>query len=104
MDLTRLNLARTVNVCERAIEEFGKQNQINKCKEELIELLFELKNSADPSRRPDKYKVLDECADVLITTLQMALLHGGDMFITKVINRINRLDAILIQKRVSLSQ
>jgi len=58
-------------ILNKAIEYYGKENQINKAKEELVELLNEITLEANWIK---KERVIDEIADVTIMIEQLKII------------------------------
>lgn len=73
-------------VCHQALIHFGHVNQLEKCKEELHELLYEL-NQFDPN----KERLVDEVADVIIMMIQMTLLLGEEEVNDRIEFKLKRL-------------
>jgi hypothetical protein len=71
---------------EKFIRHYGVEAQIEKCKEELTELLVELN-----AENPDGRRIIDECADVIITAFQIAYIFGVDNVIFRIKYKIGRL-------------
>lgn len=78
-------------VARYAIKTFGKEHQIRKAKEELFELIVAL-NSQSP------VAIVDEIADVLLTTLQLAQIFGKKECEDRFNFKVNRLSKIVEKK------
>lgn len=95
----------TIDTMEKAIFWYGTKHQLNKCKEECLELLTAIHNLNQPS--PDYVKnennqvVADEIADVLITAIQAAKIIGMDEVADRIKFKISRLDN-RIEKQMTL--
>lgn len=70
---------------QKIIKHYGEKNQIEKCCEEMKKLTFELNKNVI-----DSELVIDEIADVIITTLQMALIFGFERVMNRVQYKISR--------------
>ena len=79
--------------CDRILRHFGALHQIDKCKEELTELLYELTKFIEKSN--NKEAVQTEIADVLVTSIQMALLFGWDSIIEEIKFKLKRTEKII---------
>lgn len=68
-----MTIEKREEIYQRAFEEFGSENQIIVCIEELSELAKEL--TKELRGNGDEDRIADEIADVKITVEQMILYH-----------------------------
>ncbi len=78
-----------LDVCKKAIREFGEKNQIEKAFEELGELSMELFYMDGEKYIPEN--MIDEIADVIIMSRQLALIFGEAKVRERVKFKIDRL-------------
>lgn len=76
-----------------ALRRFGALHQIDKCIEELLELVLELGKHKAGSKNTEA--IIDEVADVWLTTIQMALLFGWENCERRFQFKIDRLDSLM---------
>lgn len=79
-----ITLSQMKVMCSRILRHYGALNQINKCKEELEELNKELSSSTNVEN------IQSEIADVLIMSVQMALLFGWDKTVETIEFKLKR--------------
>lgn len=77
-----------------SLRKFGPLNQINKTEEELFELLLELKRHKDSLNT--KEEIVDEIADVWLTTLQLGVLFGWDDCVRRLEFKMDRLSKLVV--------
>ncbi len=77
-------------ICGKAIDHYGVPNQVKKCKEELMELLYELEGPYP--HLINKEKIIDEIADVLIMCKQMAMVFGENRVGDRMEFKLKRLE------------
>ena len=92
-NLSKINLYRLRAVSLSSLRKWGACHQINKCKEELLELLTEL-NNFDMGKSTDD-KIIDEIVDVVITCSHLVVLMGLDKAIERFDFKLNRLDKLI---------
>lgn len=95
------SFANAYQTAQRALEVFGVENQIHKCREECLELQDALMNwilKIQSDRVYDKSEAIDEIADVWLTTLQMAHAFGIEKVIERLDFKVERLNGILEKK------
>ena len=63
-------------ICEKAIEHFGVDPQVEKAKEELAELIVELSRAA--TGRMQLERIREELADAIIMCQQLRLIMGAE--------------------------
>lgn len=86
----------TVTTAIAAIVHFGEDHQLEKLREELIELhqalTYYKKYPGDTER---ELAVIDELADVIITVTQGALIFGEQAVTERIKVKVNRLRGII---------
>ena len=85
-----VTLSQVKTRCDRILRHFGAISQINKCIEELDELQVELTR-----RKINKEAIQTEVADVLIMTVQMAMLFGWDEVVKEIQFKLKRTERII---------
>ena len=76
-------------ICEKAIEHFGVDSQVEKAKEELAELIVELSRAA--TGRMQLERIREELADAIIMCQQLRLIMGAketDLWIQAKLERL----------------
>jgi len=85
-----------LEIMKKAIVWYGIKNQLNKCKEECIELSTAIENYNEPApgyiHRSNTKAVADELADVFITAIQATKIIGVDAVIERINFKLSRLD------------
>jgi len=86
------------NIFEKAIEKWGKENQIKKIQEECLELALVINNMDCPTKsKAESYRnFIDECADVSIMMKQAELIIGKE-----VLNRAISEKLVKLQKHLN---
>lgn len=86
-------LNEALRVSDLAFEKYGPSHQINKTQEELLELVIELGRV----RRGygNSIAIIDEIADVWLTTIHMAKLFGWEECIERFKFKTSRLEGIV---------
>lgn len=88
--------ARGLEIMKKAIFWYGTKHQLNKCKEECMELVTAIHNynqqAPDYVQKENSKVVVDEIADVLITAIQAAKIVGVDEVIERIKYKLTRLD------------
>lgn len=87
MERLRLEL---IDTAKNALTIFGLEHQMKKAIEELFELIIELYKLKDKSNE-NRAEVIDEIADVWLTTLQMALVFGFEDCVERLEYKMARL-------------
>jgi phosphoribosyl-ATP pyrophosphohydrolase len=81
---------------KKAIFWYGTKHQLNKCKEECLELVTAIYNynqqAPEYVLKENTKVVVDEVADVLITAIQAASIIGVDDVIERIRFKLMRLD------------
>ncbi len=99
------SFANAYRVAQRALKAFGYDHQRGKCLEELEELQHAFND--EYSERYDLHdftfdeiqnNLIDEIADVWLTTLQMAEAFGIERVIARLDFKVERLDGIIEMK------
>ncbi len=91
-----LSLSRMKNACSFILRHYGANHQIEKCIEEMEELKHVINGT-------DFEAIQEEVADVLITTLQMALIVGFDKVVEQIDYKLNRTIGV-IERTVTMPQ
>lgn len=68
-------IERVVPFCASAVDTWGPDSRTRHNVEELAELIIELMR--EPRGRSSAEAIIGEAADVIITTIQVAMLFGG---------------------------
>ena len=68
-------IERIVPACASAVDTWGADSRTRHNVEELAELIIELMR--EPRGRSSAEAIIGEAADVIITTIQVAMLFGG---------------------------
>lgn len=82
-----------LHVLENAIVRWGRNNQINKIQEELLELSLVLNQLKCPTKDTEEmeFKLYDELADVVIMMEQAKILFDSDRISERVNHKILKL-------------
>ncbi len=85
--------------CERAVNLFGPFQQLEKLREELDELAVATRQfEKNPGDVEILLSAIDECADVLITAQQCAIILGEQAVAERILFKTKRLDTIIDKK------
>ena len=88
--------AKGLQIIQKAIVWYGTKHQLNKCKEECLELVTAIHNynqqAPEYVQKENTKVVVDEVADVLITAIQAAKIIGVDEVIERIKYKLTRLD------------
>ncbi len=109
--MTKWTLSKTTSfsnayeTAKKALKVFGVDHQIGKCEEELEELrvafsYLEDRESCPWERSAHEIQlgIIDEIADVWLTTLQMAEAFGIDRVFERLDFKVERLNGIIVKK------
>ena len=88
------------NVCKKAIEVYGQENQTKMFYEEVGELCAALGHYR--RGRATRQDVITEIADVLIVTTQLGLMFGDEEVTDEVKRKVNRLASRINEKTPGL--
>ena len=91
-----MNMEDKLNLCRRAISEYGVGHQLNKAEEELTELLLALMHYRDSKDTLEH--VCEEIADVGIMLLQLRLMLGSELMDKAEVSKYGRLKKLLEEK------
>ncbi len=92
-------------ICVDAINHFGVDHQLEKCKEELIELLSAIHDYQKPTLECSncvgtvEKNIVDEIADVIVMMMQLTIIFDNDRVNERVEFKMNRLN-----KRIELNE
>lgn len=85
------------SIFQRAIDAWGRIDQINKTTEECAELIVSLRHDTciDHKDHNNSMPVITEMADVAIMLEQMKLIYGEEKFQAEYKRKLDRLEAKL---------
>jgi len=99
------SFSNAYETAKKALKVFGEEHQIEKCIEEIHELDVALSFLQDHRYRDilafeesDIIDVIDEIADVWLTTIQMAEAFGIDKVFERLDFKVERLNGIIEKK------
>lgn len=91
---------KILEVCERAIQHYGPQNQQMKLLEEMAELSQEVcKFAIGDYRKTDR--LIEETADVYIMIMQASIMLGRNEVFEAIHKKIERLEQRLIGEGIA---
>ena len=79
------------NILDEALKKWGSTSQFLMCVEEMAELTKQIMKNVN-RKRDNKDKIIEETADVLVTTLYVAEIVGYDEVMKVIDQKIKKLE------------